>query len=145
MKLKYDHSYDDIINLKHHVSKSHPPLSLYARSSQFAPFAALTGYEDAVKETARETKEKIEIDDEIRNILDGKIQLLVEKIRKNPEINITYFVPDLTKDGGSYETISGIVKKIDSYKQCIYLANGTEIAISEIIDISGSIFKGYYM
>ena len=75
--MKYDHSYDDIINLPHHVSKKHPPMSLYARSSQFASFAALTGYEDAVRETARETNERIDIDYEIKSIMDGKIQILI--------------------------------------------------------------------
>ena len=100
--MKYDHSYDDIINLPHHVSKKHPPMSLYARSAQFAPFAALTGYEDAVRETARETNERIEIDDELKLILDGKIQILFEKIKVKPEVTFTYFIPDLRKDGGAY-------------------------------------------
>lgn len=143
MKLKYDHVYDDIINMKHHVSKKHPPMSLYARSAQFAPFAALTGYEDAVKETARETSEKIEIDDEIKNILDSKIQILIEQIRKKPEVNITYFLQDLKKDGGKYVTICGIINKIDLYNQYIFLADKTEIPINDIIDISGEIFKIY--
>ena len=97
--MKYDHSYDDIINLPHPVSKKHPPMSLYARSAQFAPFAALTGYEDAVRETARETNERIEIDDELKLILDGKIQILFEKIKVKPEVTFTYFIPDLRKDG----------------------------------------------
>ena len=70
MNLKYDRQYDDIINLPHHVSKKHPQMSLYARSAQFAPFAALTGYEDAVKETARETSDRIEIDEEFKTILE---------------------------------------------------------------------------
>ena len=89
MNLNYDHQYDDIINLEHHKSKKHPPMSLYARSSQFAPFAALTGYEELVTETARETDEKIELDDEFKKILDEKIQILSEDcgqicIRRNP-------------------------------------------------------------
>ena len=113
MKLKYEHNYDEIINLPHHVSKKHPPMSLYARSAQFAPFAALTGYEDAVRETAREVGERIEIDDELKNILDGKIQILTEQIKKKPEVIFTYFIPDLTKDGGAYVSVTGIVKKID--------------------------------
>lgn len=141
MNLKYDHKYDDIINKPHHKSKTHPPMSLYARSSQFAPFAALTGYEDLVTETAREVSERIEIDDEFKKILDGKIQLLSEKIKNKPEIIFTYFIPDLTKNGGAYVTVTGIVKKIDLYNQAIILEDKTQIPINEIIDISGEIFK----
>ena len=142
-KAKYTHKYDDIINLPHHKSKKHPPMSLYARSAQFAPFAALTGYEDAVMETARETGEQIEIDDEIKRILDSKIQLLTEQIKKRPEVSITYFIQDTKKDGGKYITAQGIVKKIDEYKQCIILADNTKIPINEIINISGDAFQPY--
>ena len=139
--MKYNRQYDDIINLPHHVSKKHPQMSLYVRSAQFAPFAALTGYEDAVKETAREVQERIEIDEELRTILDSKLQIIIENLKFNPEISITYFVPDLKKDGGEYVTVSGIVKKIDMYNQLIYLVNNIQISTNEIIDISGNIFK----
>ena len=135
--------YDDIINLPHHVSKKHPQISLYARSAQFAPFAALTGYEDAIKETSRETSEKIDIDDELKSILDSKLQIIMEQKKNKPEISFTYFIPDSKKDGGSYITVTGIVKKIDLYDQHIYLANNTEIPINDIINISGEIFKMY--
>ena len=141
--MKYDKQYDDIINLPHHVSKKHPQMSLYARSAQFAPFAALTGYEDAIKETSRETSEKIDIDDELKSILDSKLQIIMEQIKNKPEISITYFIPDLKKDGGSYIIVTGIVKKIDLYNQHIYLANNTDIPINDIINISGQIFKMY--
>lgn len=141
MNLKYDHSYDDIINLPHHVSKKHPPMSLYARSAQFAPFAALTGYEDAVKETARETGDRIEIDDELKKILDEKIQIIIEQIKNKNELTFTYFLPDSAKDGGTYISVIGIVKKIDTYNQIIILEDKTQIPIDEIIDISGEIFN----
>ncbi|HIT70541.1 MAG TPA: hypothetical protein IAD08_01305 [Candidatus Scatovivens faecipullorum] len=141
--MKYDKQYDDIINLPHHVSKKHPQMSLYARSAQFAPFAALTGYEDAIKETSRETSEKIDIDDELKSILDSKLQIIMEHIKNKPEISFTYFIPDSKKDGGSYITVIGIVRKIDLYNQIIYLANNTEIPINDIINISGEIFKMY--
>ena len=141
--MKYDRQYDDIINLPHHISKKHPPMSLYARSAQFAPFAALTGYEEAVTETAREVGKRIDIDDELKNILDSKIQLLSEQIKNKNEIVFTYFIPDLTKDGGAYINATGIIKKIDTIKQIIILEDKTEIPINEIIDISGDIFKIY--
>ena len=143
MNMKYNHQYDDIINMEHHKSKKHPPMSLYARSAQFASFAALTGYEDAVRETAREVMERIVIDDELKNILDGKIQLLSEQINKKPEVIFTYFIPDLTKDGGIYISVAGVVKKIDTYNQNIILEDKTEIPINDILDISGEVFKIY--
>lgn len=143
MNMKYDRQYDDIINLPHHISKKHPQMSLYARSAQFAPFAALTGYEEAVKETARETNERIDIEDELKSILDGKLQIILEQIKNHPEISITYFIADTKKDGGEYVTVTGLVKKVDLYNQYIYLIDNTEIPINEIIDISGDIFKVY--
>lgn len=139
--MKYDRQYEDIINLPHHVSKKHPQMSLYARSAQFAPFAALTGYEDAVKETARHTNERIEIDEELKSILDSRLQIIIEQINTKPEVSFTYFIPDIKKEGGEYVTITGIVKKIDLYNQIIHLANNTQIPINEIIDISGELFK----
>ena len=143
MNMKYDRQYDDIINLPHHISKKHPQMSLYARSAQFAPFAALTGYEEAVKETARETNERIDIEDELKSILDGKLQIILEQIKNHPEISITYFIADYKKNGGEYVTVTGLVKKVDLYNQYIYLTYYTEIPINEIIDISGDIFKVY--
>ena len=143
MNMKYDRQYDDIINLPHHISKKHPQMSLYARSAQFAPFAALTGYEVAVKETARETNERIDIEDELKSILDGKLQIILEQIKNHPEISITYFIADSKKNGGEYVTFTGLVKKVDLYNQYIYLIDYTEIPINEIIDISGDIFKVY--
>ena len=143
MNMKYDRQYDDIINLPHHISKKHPQMSLYARSAQFAPFAALTGYEEAVKETARETNERIDIEDELKSILDGKLQIILEQIKNHPEISITYFIADSKKNGGEYVTVTGFVKKVDLYNQYIYLVDNNEIPINEIIDISGDIFKVY--
>lgn len=136
MNLKITHQYDDIIGLEHHQSKRHPPMSLYARSAQFAPFAALTGYEDAVKETARETNERVELEEDWIAILDMKLQLLQENIGKKEEVTMTYFVPDARKDGGSYLTIVGVVKKIDRLEGKIILADKREIPIAEILAIS---------
>ena len=133
--------YADILLLPHHKAKNRKEMSLKDRAAQFAPFAALTGYEEAVTETAREVGERIDIDDELRNILDSKIQMLSEQIKKKHEIVFTYFVPDLTKDGGKYINITGIIKKIDTIKQLIILEDKTEIPINEIIDISGEVFK----
>jgi len=127
--------YDDIINLPHHVSKKHPQMSLEARSAQFAPFAALTGYDDVIDETVRATTERIEINEELRAILDNKLQKIEQQISRRPEIKFTYFVPDLKKEGGSYQNITGKVIRIDKYKQVILLEDKTEIPIAEIIDM----------
>ena len=86
--------YDDIIKLPHHVSKRHPQMSIMARSAQFAPFAALSGYDEAVKETARLTDKRLEIDDGLKSILNNKLQYILENININPEIIFTYFVYD---------------------------------------------------
>ena len=127
--------YDDIINLPHHVSKKHPQMSIDARSAQFAPFAALTGYNDAVKETARLTSKRIELDEEQKIILDSKLQIIQKELQNTPKVIITYFMPDSKKDGGEYVTVTGIVKKIDEYKHIIILEDKTEIPILEIVDI----------
>ena len=135
----YNGKYDDIINLPHHVSKKHPQMSLEERSAQFAPFAALTGYEDEVNETARLTNKRIEIDEELKSILDSKLQIIKEKISERPEITLTYFIPDLTKDGGKYATVVGNVRRIDQYKQLVILEDKTVIPIPEIIAIDGDV------
>lgn len=131
--------YSDIINLSRPVSKR-PRMSLEQRSAQFAPFAALTGYEGQVKETARLTDKRIELNEELKEILDLKIQLIQEKIKEQPDVTITYFIPDDKKQGGKYKTVTNSVKKIDTYKNEIILIDGTTIAIDEIIDISNEIY-----
>ena len=131
--------YDDIIKLSHHISKKHSQMSMKERAAQFAPFAALVGYEDAVEETARITTKRIELNEEEKNALDIKLQMLNEQIRVQiyPNVIIMYFVPDLKKDGGKYIKISGTVKRIDEYKQIIILDDKTAISISEIVSITG--------
>lgn len=133
-------NYNDIINLKGPVSK-HPKMSLYQRSAQFAPFAALTGYEGQVKETARLTDKKIELDEEVKGMLDMKIQVIQEMLSNNPELEITYFISDSKKKGGRYDTIIDSIKKIDNYKQQFIMKNGLIIDIKEIININSDIFK----
>lgn len=133
--LKNSGKYEDIINLPHHVSKKHSRMSLEARSAQFAPFAALTGYDEAINETARLTSQRMEIDEELKEILDKKLLLIKEQIYTKPNITVTYFVPDSKKDGGEYVTLTGKLFKIDEYKQKIILENKTEIPISEIVEI----------
>ena len=133
-------NYDDIINLHRPISK-HPQMSLYQRSAQFAPFAALTGYEGQVKETSRLTDRRIELYEEMKLIIDMKIQIINEMLSNKPEIEVTYFIPDGRKDGGRYETIINNVKKVDNYNEQIIMKNGLRIDIKEIIEITGDIFR----
>ena len=133
--------YSDIINMPHHVSNNRPQMSMRDRAAQFAPFAALTGYDDAVRETARQTNQKIELLDEQVAILNEKILFLIEKIKDNLEITITYFIPDKKKEGGAYTTVKGIVKKIDEYNKLIILNDGREIMMDSIFDLQGDVFS----
>ena len=103
--------YDDIINLPHYESKTRKRMSLEARSAQFAPFAALTGYDDKVKETARRTDKRIELSDEEYNIINTKLQIIKEHIKEQPEINFVIFVKDKLKDGGKYEGSHWILER----------------------------------
>ena len=134
--------YEDIINLPHHVSPKRPQMSMQDRAAQFSPFAALTGYEDAIKETGRLTDVKMELSDEDRELLDQKQQYLQEHIGDRPEITITYFVPDEKKSGGAYISISGRMKRVDEYARQFVLTDGKKIPLDDIIDIRSDCFHG---
>lgn len=140
MKSEVD-NYEDIINLPHHVSLRHPQMNALSRAAQFAPYAALTGYGDAIDETARVTDEKIEIDEELKKELDRKIQIIKEKIKELPQITFTYFISDMFKQGGSYILVTGNVKKIDENDESIILTDGSKIKIDDIIEMQGEIIK----
>lgn len=124
--------YEDIIHLSRPVSKNHPPMSRENRAAQFSPFAALTGFEGAIKETARVTGEKIELDETQKVVLDEKLERLMHE--KTPAI-FTYFRKDERKEGGEYVTVSGSVKKVDVYTGQVVLENGTRIYIGDILEI----------
>ncbi len=135
-------SYDDIINMPHHVSSDRAHMSPADRAAQFSPFAALTGYEAAIRETARLTEEKIEMDEESKAVLDRQVQILLEKLGENPQVSITYFKPDEKKSGGAYVTVTGIVKKVDDYAQNIVMVDGDKIPIGDILCMEGELFSG---
>lgn len=128
-------NYDDIINMEHHVSTKHPQMSLHDRSAQFAPFAALVGFDDMVEETARIVDKKIEVNEEQKEKLDLKLKEIKQKINLKPIVTITYFVPDKFKEGGKYVTVTEKIKKIDEYKKQIILENNIQILINEILEI----------
>ena len=134
-------NYDDIINLPHFESKKHPRMSLEARSAQFAPFAALNGYEDAVKETARLTEKRIEIDDGLKQILNNKLQYILENNDITPNVIFTYFLSDKRKSGGKYIEKAGNIKKIDHINGYVILKDKSKIKIDDIINITSDIFN----
>lgn len=136
------HKYDDIINMPHHVSKKYPQMSLLDRAAQFSPFAALNGHEASIIETARLTDERMNLDENNIEILDMKLQLLRDCLSDKPVITLLYFEPDKKKDGGSYLTVTGTVKKIDEYEHKIIMDNGLSILISDLVEINGDIFEG---
>lgn len=127
--------YEDIIELPHHVSATHPHMELIDRAAQFLPFAALTGHREAIRETARLTNQRIELDENCKEILNEKLRMVIEKTDEKPVITITYFKPDNKKDGGFYVTMEGVVKKVDGFENRLILMNGTKIPIDEIIEI----------
>jgi len=133
--------YEDIINLPHHVSPTRPQMSMQDRAAQFSPFAALTGYDSAVKETARLTDQRINLDEYEIEALNARIQLIAEHLQDHPEVSITYFKPDERKAGGAYVTATGVAKKIDEYERIILMQGGEKIPMDEVIEIAGEIFR----
>lgn len=135
-------NYDDIINLPHHVSTKHPRMSASDRAAQFSPFAALTGHEAAIAETARLTDTRPVLDESRKRELNDRLQIILEHISLKPETAITYFVPDAKKTGGSYHQALGTVKKFNETEHSIVMENGTVIPINDILEIESPVF-GY--
>lgn len=133
--------YDDIIYLPHHISTTRPRMAVIDRAAQFSPFAALTGHNLAIRETARLTDDRVELDEYMKTTLNHRLQILADYLKKHPEIEITYFQPDDKKDGGAYVTVNGTIKKIDEYERVVLMTDGAAIPIDEIISIEGQIFE----
>lgn len=121
-----NHEYDDIIDLPHPTSRKHPRMSLHDRAAQFAPFAALTGHKEAIRETARITGEKAELSDEMMAELNERMNIIRDNIGTEQIIEVAYFVPDEKKSGGEYVTCSGIVKKIDGFQREIIMQDHSD-------------------
>ena len=128
--------YDEIMGLPHHVSKTRPQMPMSDRAAQFAPFAALTGYDSAIKETGRLTNERIELDEDALTALNVKYQFLMDALDEEPEIKITYFKPDERKAGGEYVSAIGAVKKVDDFERLITMQDGTRIPMDDVYDMS---------
>lgn len=132
--------FDDIIDMPHHISKRHPQMSMHDRAAQFSPFAALVGYESAVRETARLTDQKNELGEYEAELLNKRLGIISELSDIHPMINITYFRPDELKSGGAYVTERGSVKCINEYDHTVVLVDGRKISINDIACIESEIF-----
>ncbi len=137
---KGKHLYDDLINLAHHVSDNRKRMSIHDRAAQFSPFAAVTGLDGAIKETARLTDQRIKLDESEKVVLDEKLKIIQKQLAKLKEIEIEFFEPDEQKVGGVYLLVRGVVNEIDKYKRVVVMQDGTRIKIEEIVDITGEIF-----
>lgn len=140
MSYSEEHRYDDIINLPHHVSTKHPRMVPLDRAAQFSPFAALTGHDAAIKETARLTDERVELDESSKELLDMRLQIIREHLAEKPEVTVTFFEPDQKKSGGAYVTVTGRIKKIDEYEGKLVLEGGISILMADVTAIDGEMF-----
>lgn len=127
--------YDDMIDLPHPTSRKHPRMSMYERAAQFAPFAALTGYEEAIEETARRVDSYIVLDEEGIRDLNDKLNYIVTNINDNIKVSVVYFVKDTKKDGGLYKTYVGNIRLIDEVEKKIIFKDKTIIYLRDIYHI----------
>ena len=134
-------AYDSIINLPHHQSQTRPKMSPLDRAAQFAPFAALNGYDDAVKETARLTDGEAVLDDGQIAWLNERLMILSENTPTDTEVEITYFIPDEKKDGGKYLTVTGQVQKILEFEGLVIMQSCEKIPVEKIVSIEGELFR----
>ena len=129
------HEYDDIIDLPRPVSETHPQMPMLDRAAQFSPFAALTGYDAAIKETARLTEDKRELTDEQKQIISQSLSELQGRLKADPEVTVVYFEPDARKAGGAYRTVSGQAKRVDANWGVLELSDGTAIPFENILSL----------
>ena len=133
--MEISHRYDDIINLPHHVSEKHPQMPMLARAAQFSPFAALTGYDAAIGETARLTDQKRELTEEQKQVVSRALYEVQKRSKMDPLVTVTFFQPDDRKSGGAYRTVTGHVKKVDAYLGRLLLTDGTGIPFDDILSL----------
>ena len=140
-QLTNSHKYDDIIGLPHPISVKHPQMAREDRAAQFSPFAALTGYDEAISETQRLTETKKELDEDVKTRLNEKIAVLATRIAEHPGVKITYFKEDGKKEGGAYLTIVGAVRKVKEFEKILQMEDGTEIPLADVSGIEGEIYR----
>ena len=134
--------YIDMLDLLHPTSPHHPRMPIIDRAAQFAPFAALTGYDDAIEETARLTDQMRNMTEDQREQLDRRYQLLLASVERHPQVEVTYFLPDARKSGGSYQTVRGQLLRIDETERVMHLGNGHRIALDAVCNLDSELFRG---
>lgn len=139
MSYSEEHRYDDIISLPHYVSTKHPRMAPIDRAAQFSPFAALTGHEKAIQETARITDERMELAESSKELLDMRLQIIREHLAEKPEVTVTFFEPDQKKCGGAYVKITGRIKRIDEYEGKLELEGGISISMVDVSAIESEV------
>lgn len=127
--------YDDIINLERPRYIDLPPMSMHDRAAQFSPFAALVGYEDAVKETARLTDARRELSEDDTAELNRQLGELTKRLSERPKIRVTFFIPDKKKDGGRYASKIGNARTIDQYNNAIVFTDGEAVQIKDMYSV----------
>lgn len=135
-KIDQTKKYADIIHLPHHVSNKYPQMPIKDRAAQFAPFAAVVGHEEAIKEVARYTDQRRELDETEKAVIDIQLQEVESQLPNSDPVEIVYFQPDVSKVGGEYIVQVGKVKKIDPYSRTIQMIDGVLIPIDEIVGIT---------
>ena len=133
--MEISHRYDDIIDLPHHVSEKHPQMPMLERAAQFSPFAALTGFDAAIVETARLTDQKRELTEEQKQVISNSLLELQKRIKNDPVVTVTFFQPDDRKSGGAYRTVTGSAKRVDEYIGMLLLTDGTAIPFDSILSM----------
>ena len=133
--------YDDMIDLPHPTSKKHPRMSIRDRAAIFSPFAALSGHGAAIAETARLTDRRMELDEDTKAELDQRQAVLLEHIKEQPEVTVTWFQPDDWKDGGAYLTVTGRLKKIDEVERILSLQDVTSIPLEDVVGLESACFQ----
>lgn len=132
--------YEDIVELPPHISQKYPQPTMMERAARFAPFAAITGYEEMVIEETRQTQDRIELDDSAREILNKKLRILWEQLHREPEVRLVYFEADIKKSGGTYTSVAGTVRHMDLYRRSIGMSDGREIFMEDLISLDSSLF-----
>ena len=135
--------YDDIINLPHHVSKTRKPMSMADRAAQFAPFAALSGHNEALVETERHTSPKEILSQDELDRLSAHLTCVIEHMTERNELSFVYYVPDEVKDGGKYVELTGIPRRYDEYERVLVMSDGRLLLIDNILTITGKLFDDY--